>query len=818
MNTHPPLPVPLPAPLQMGEQEYYNSKDLLAYKPEFYYGCTSKPRNIITKKKIPKEQYTYATFEKLTKKWNPTEESCKKAQLLISKQWVDQFYFKLESSTAAVCGEKKKTVNNININTVIQQQPNLISSPVRSRGQGEQQFTTTPPPPQDDFHEIINSDKDQNQVSEEEYEEENGEKQDVENAPPILYLDDSEKFHDADGNVIEIETRGERHEDKIYFNAKDVSIGFGMLRLNDTLIDKDRGYTRGTDYKIMFNHSTVCAIKKCLFLTYKGLLKCIAVSRVRSQFFNENSKTIYRWLNIVSNEKQNGHENDSFTLNNVDNNTSGFIYVCTSNMFDGVKIGRTVNEKSLKSRYTMAYGNNLILYFKKVDNMHQAEKQIHDNFKKFNINGELFQKEQINLYIDYLNTEPFNVNQNDTNTSSHNFHTLEKIQENSIIQEEEEQEQQEIENAPPILYLNDSEKFHDAGGNVIEIETRGERQRNKIYFKVKDVSVGFGMPRLKNTILKKESCSFERGIHYITFKRESWDTISDSKNTNKPSKTTLYLTYKGLLRVLFVSRNKHVDKFQDWAEEKLFTIQMGTRDQKVKLGAEVLNTSPRTLKAIFDKHAATFPSIYLMSLGKVRDLRETFGIPANKLDESTVYKFGFTEDLSRRVIELETEYSKLPGVAMTIGTFHIIDTKYTSEAENEVREMCAAFEVRVKKTTQGFNELIVLDDKQFANMKKMYRRIGDDFAGATLGLQKQIAELKDRIKDYENEIMRLKLEIEYKDNLHKKDIELKDRVIELKDTVIENWKLKHQLATTAFSSSPSPKSDRFETEFSMVRC
>ena len=66
--------------------------------------------------------------------------------------------------------------------------------------------------------------------------------------------------------------------------------------------------------------------------------------------------------------------------------------------------------------------------------------------------------------------------------------------------------------------------------------------------------------------------------------------------------------------------------------------------------------------------------------------------------------------------------------------------------------------------------------------------------------------------------MRLKLEIEYKDNLHKKDIELKDRVIELKDTVIENWKLKHQLATSVFSSSPSPKSDRFETEFSMVRC
>ena len=79
----------IPTSFKMGEREYYNSKDLLAYKPEFYYGCTSKPRNIITKKKIPKEEYAYATFEKLTRKWNPTEESCKKAQLLISKQWVD---------------------------------------------------------------------------------------------------------------------------------------------------------------------------------------------------------------------------------------------------------------------------------------------------------------------------------------------------------------------------------------------------------------------------------------------------------------------------------------------------------------------------------------------------------------------------------------------------------------------------------------------------------------------------------------------------------------------------------------------------------
>ena len=82
-----------------------------------------------------------------------------------------------------------------------------------------------------------------------------------------------------------------------------------LLEPPSTLTDKNKeGYTRDIDYKLMFNRSTVCAIKKCLFLTYKGLLKCIAVSSVRSQFFNENGKIIYRWLKIISNEKQNGHE------------------------------------------------------------------------------------------------------------------------------------------------------------------------------------------------------------------------------------------------------------------------------------------------------------------------------------------------------------------------------------------------------------------------------------------------------------------------------------------------------------------------------
>ena len=63
--------------------------------------------------------------------------------------------------------------------------------------------------------------------------------------------------------------------------------------------------------------------------------------------------------------------------------------------------------------------------------------------------------------------------------------------------------------------------------------------------------------------------------------------------------------------------------------------------------------------------------------------------------------------------------------------------------------------------------------------------------------------------------MRLKLEMQYKDDLHKKDIEYYKKEIELKETVIENWKLKHQLATSAFSS---PNASRLEKEFNMMTC
>ena len=81
-----------PIPVTIDAKQYYNSKDLCEYNPEFYYGCKTKPRTIIQKKKIPTTDYIYANLK--SKEWNLSTEECKKAQLLIAKSWVDTHYFK----------------------------------------------------------------------------------------------------------------------------------------------------------------------------------------------------------------------------------------------------------------------------------------------------------------------------------------------------------------------------------------------------------------------------------------------------------------------------------------------------------------------------------------------------------------------------------------------------------------------------------------------------------------------------------------------------------------------------------------------------
>jgi hypothetical protein len=315
------------------------------------------------------------------------------------------------------------------------------------------------------------------------------------------------------------------------------------------------------------------------------------------------------------------------------------------------------------------------------------------------------------------NKEPFNTKEVDLSTS-------------------------EIEVAPALLVLDDADKFKDTKGKILNIETRGEREkdRNNIFFKVKDVSTSFNMPNLDIVLNNKDKC-YNRNIHYKTFY-----TTTLTNGVSSAYKKCLYLTYKGLLKVLFASRTGNAEKFQDWAEEKLFTCQMGSTEEKEVLVSEVMNMDVANVRAMFNKYASTFPCIYLLSLGLVKDLKQTFNIGDDVDGSLMVYKFGRTEDFERRLFELQKQYGKMRNVCISVVFFHTIDIKYLSEAETSVNQFCTNFSKRL--LVENYKELVIFNSTELREVKNQYKMLGDLYMGATAGLQKQIGDLK-----HENEVL-----------------------------------------------------------------
>ena len=160
--------------------------------------------------------------------------------------------------------------------------------------------------------------------------------------------------------------------------------------------------------------------------------------------------------------------------------------------------------------------------------------------------------------------------------------------ESFLTKKEQKQEQikvekttTEIQELPPLLELTDEEKFKDENGEVMEIETRGERKEDKCYFRVKDVSIYLQDPKLIENIIRSIS-SYEKFIDYIYFYSPSPRGITESVNTNQnenrktdgidsvltiqnDNKTTeMYFTYNGILRCFYVSRNPNTKRFRQW--------------------------------------------------------------------------------------------------------------------------------------------------------------------------------------------------------------------------------------------------------------
>jgi hypothetical protein len=83
----------------------------------------------------------------------------------------------------------------------------------------------------------------------------------IELAPDIIELKDTEKFKDENNQVLYIETHGIRNLDSIFFRVKDISEKFNIKRLNDILLSTNNGYEVNIHYKYYTNDQLLSSKK-----------------------------------------------------------------------------------------------------------------------------------------------------------------------------------------------------------------------------------------------------------------------------------------------------------------------------------------------------------------------------------------------------------------------------------------------------------------------------------------------------------------------------------------------------------------------------
>ena len=220
----------------------------------------------------------------------------------------------------------------------------------------------------------------------------------LEEAPPFLGLKPAEKFKDVNGRVIEIEVRGERAHDLIYFKVKDVSAGFEMPNLHHVLIDTRKNYAIEVDYKYFIVNKCNKSTRKELFLTYSGLQKVIHTSR--QKFGTRNIFIMTKWLQQFDNLTIDKYEID---INEDSAKEFGFVYCITSPVINGIKIGYwTGTLDALSRRYITYYGSNLCIDTAFTRYPRLLEVQCHTQFKDRNISNELYDKTGWKEYTAYM--------------------------------------------------------------------------------------------------------------------------------------------------------------------------------------------------------------------------------------------------------------------------------------------------------------------------------------------------------------------------------------------------------------------------------
>ena len=399
-----------------------------------------------------------------------------------------------------------------------------------------------------------------------------------------------------------------------------------------------------------------------------------------------------------------------------------------------------------------------------------------------------------------------------------------------------------------VIDLDESEMFKNTDDDPVDIEVRGSRTPDKILFSAVDIGKYLGMDNL-NKVLCNACGVYEKNTHWIKLYQypgiihtsrmrnklflmrevkpdaNELDIIYTSRMgkhsfpmcDTKPDADSdqpkliwkrIYLTLNGLLKVMFssTSANENVIQLRNWVINLVFVHQFGSPTERMDL-VETLTPYKKCLNKL--------SGIYLIRIGKVKDLRGSMSIskntyPSSKFDSAYVFKFGRSDDVMTRYKQHceRTGYGKYSST-ISLEWFVVIPPKLCANAESDLSKYfdLHQFKFVFNDGSKDHTELIIIKpgtEKQ--HTKDKYFELVKNFPGEANAIIQQMTELKlerdqtiDRMQlQHEHELLKVRSESDKKDLTHQMNL-LKVQVqsdLDKKDLVhqVEILQLKLELA------------------------
>ena len=248
------------------------------------------------------------------------------------------------------------------------------------------------------------------------------------------------------------------------------------------------------------------------------------------------------------------------------------------------------------------------------------------------------------------------------------------------------------------------------------------------------------------------------------------------------------------MRVLFVTRNNKVDKFQKWALNTLFVAQMGSSSERSMIAQSIQHSS------------FTFSGLYLIKIASVTTVRHKMLFADSVQDDDCVYKFGRAEQINTRYLQ-HTKDPVYVGLGQTLEIIcaSFVPEQFLVEAEQSLRSKVYP---SYGHAYSGKKELIVLNAKQLRDVVRVYESRKTNYSTMVSTTSQYIVDLRNELNEARLDVANKNIEIANRNvEIANKNTEIANRNAEIATLTGKVEILKLQIENTRLKADSASKKE-----------